>query len=1249
MIKTFPKVWVFLSFIFSGVLNSTGQVFSEFDELIGGTANSGFASRIAVHASTAVVSCEGCGTSGQVIVYEQDGAVWQAVATLTPATPETGGSFGRSVDIFNDVIAVGNAANRVYVFEKPASGWSSGTEDAVLTFSVSNTSTGERVKISENYILAMINGPTNPANNGVAAFEKPSGPWVSTSSAVRIARPFGTSSTQFGRGLTAFGDTIMVASAEGDNPAYLYFKPPGGWGGSVIFTPDVTLEASVSMNVSNVSSFVSLNELHAYVGVEGSPVHIYQRPSSGWNSLSGSSKSEDFLLSASVGASSLYGASLALVADSTLVVGDPSNNAVDIFFKGANGLWSSKTADEVVSATNSVVGDQFGIAVGLDSDLDLLIGANQSDRNSLTNTGSFYYFLGPLGVGPSFSGFSSPVATVAQGAQVEIAFSSLLSSSDATDPDGTVDGFRVHALVSGTLKIGTDAASATPFVVGTNDLIDASNNAYWTADNGVVGTGVDAFSVVAVDNSGNESTTAVNLAIDVTAFDLLLNELLINVTDVSDATNEYIEFRGTPGSVVPSGIYFLAFSGDRNAGAGRVFLVFDLSGLVIGSNGQLVLAQNGNGYNIDPGATTVLSNSSFWGGLAQDDFAFRNDSYSFLLVSAPLAPRDDLNYDPDFDGILSGDAANWSIIDGVGKIDGSEVSDIGYAPINFSVNGIGISVNTIETITGFEAYYFARNGNSTGFSAADWVIASVPGTAAANFTLGAGKTIPSVFEGQLLNHLGSENPAQINWIGVSNDWASPTNWDKGTVPGSIDYVAVSDVGQSPVITTNEEVYNLELATGASISISSGASLAIYEDFSGAGIIGADRDTQGSAGYSMIGSPIAGKNTSELNADFLYSYNGTTQTFEVPTGPMIPGEGFFVGYNAVSPTVSLHGTPNTGNVAVTIPADEFKILSNPYLAPISYAAFDAAAGSTNGNIWLWDDGGANTGADRFGDYVTVNSLGVTAATNGNTGNIFSGSIASFQGFFVKGGISGGNFIFTPSMQDLVNGNGDNSHFRIADDVQKVKLALTGNGYYNEIIVAYTGTATFELDRGMDAEKFSGNEYFAFYSMQAANRLAIQALPQLAHESTVKLGYELAEAGNYSIGLVESSMTDRISISLFDTRTGDLRDLTSEDMHFTVENAESSDDRFQLIVALESVLNIEEDLSGFKVHGNRNQLKLWDDSLSGTTEVAIYNLQGKEVFKDLVEFFDGEAQLKTSLRENQLYVLKANGQRVKFLIK
>ena len=66
---------------------------------------------------------------------------------------------------------------------------------------------------------------------------------------------------------------------------------------------------------------------------------------------------------------------------------------------------------------------------------------------------------------PTLTTFSSEIKNTDKNTEVEITFSELEAKGNETDSDGTVDAFVVKNIISGTLKIGGSAGSATVWVL----------------------------------------------------------------------------------------------------------------------------------------------------------------------------------------------------------------------------------------------------------------------------------------------------------------------------------------------------------------------------------------------------------------------------------------------------------------------------------------------------------------------------------------------------------------------------------------------------------------------------------------------------------------------------------------------------------------------------------------------------------------------------------------------------------------
>ncbi|NTV07208.1 MAG: hypothetical protein HGA81_01180 [Chlorobium limicola] len=144
-----------------------------------------------------------------------------------------------------------------------------------------------------------------------------------------------------------------------------------------------------------------------------------------------------------------------------------------------------------------------------------------ADRDGTDVVGSVETFLFADGTrssnaAPALTAFSGAIATTDEDTESVIMLDDLKARGDESDADGTVDAFVIKSVTTGSLKIGADAASATAYDATTNNTIDATLHAYWTPEPNANGT-LEAFTVVAKDNEGAESGTAVPVSVSVNA------------------------------------------------------------------------------------------------------------------------------------------------------------------------------------------------------------------------------------------------------------------------------------------------------------------------------------------------------------------------------------------------------------------------------------------------------------------------------------------------------------------------------------------------------------------------------------------------------------------------------------------------------------------------------------------------------------------------------------------------------------
>lgn len=121
-------------------------------------ANSRWGDTVKISGDTLVASCNNytnsSGHTGNVEVWTRSGTSWSFQATLTPNPTDTSGSYGRSLSIDGDTVAVGNYSyssnqGRAYIFERTGTSWS---QKKVLTAStpVASSNFGYGVSVNES-------------------------------------------------------------------------------------------------------------------------------------------------------------------------------------------------------------------------------------------------------------------------------------------------------------------------------------------------------------------------------------------------------------------------------------------------------------------------------------------------------------------------------------------------------------------------------------------------------------------------------------------------------------------------------------------------------------------------------------------------------------------------------------------------------------------------------------------------------------------------------------------------------------------------------------------------------------------------------------------------------------------------------------------------------------------------------------------------------------------------------------------
>lgn len=303
-------------------------------------------------------------------------------------------------------------------------------------------------------------------------------------------------------------------------------------------------------------------------------------------------------------------------------------------------------------------------------------------------------------------------------------------------------------------------------------------------------------------------------------------------------------------------------------------------------------------------------------------------------------------------------------------------------------------------------------------------------------------------------------------------------------------------------------------------------------------------------YSIVGSPVGAATTESLGA-VVYNYDESADYLNqdglnrfvpvITPETMSAGKGYFSAYTG---TIEVAGTTPTEQVDVALEYhtsadseaayDGFNLVANPYATLISATNFfstngPSGSGAIEGAIYLWVDGGSNTGRRTNSDYMTVNSLGNVGGDVSRAAD-YAGTIASFQGFFVKATGPAQTLSFLPTMRLTYNNyNKDKNFFRTQDEVSKIYLTLFSPSQYTSALIGFTADATAGEDPDFDAHPF-GKSSFSIASTINGQPYVIQGLP-LGYANDLTLEVTLQETSTHELVITGAS-----GYTLHDTYTG-----------------------------------------------------------------------------------------------------------------
>ena len=261
-----------------------------------------FGVSVAIHGDTIAVGAVDVllGTGGTIYMFVRPAGGWGGTlnenARLDASSAGVNPLIGFSIAFAGDSVVTNSAAlaHQLFVFDKPASGWS-----GIVPPNASpacQLTTGFLYDVAASGDVVVAGAPYEPVGRlgdvgKVCVWVKPAGGWNGSIPNVAYLLPSAPFANQaFGFALAIDGTTVLAGNQWLSEKVHAFEQPSTGWAGNV--TETAVLEASDSVLGDGLGFTISMsggkaaigapNVVYTLLGPQGA-LYVYDRPAGGWS------------------------------------------------------------------------------------------------------------------------------------------------------------------------------------------------------------------------------------------------------------------------------------------------------------------------------------------------------------------------------------------------------------------------------------------------------------------------------------------------------------------------------------------------------------------------------------------------------------------------------------------------------------------------------------------------------------------------------------------------------------------------------------------------------------------------------------------------------------------------------------------------------------------------------------------------------------------------------------------------------
>ena len=463
--------------------------------------------------------------------------------------------------------------------------------------------------------------------------------------------------------------------------------------------------------------------------------------------------------------------------------------------------------------------------------------------------------------------------------------------------------------------------------------------------------------------------------------------------------------------------------------------------------------------------------------------------------------------------------------------------------------------------------------------------------------------------------LSCETDCIYIWNGnKNNDWSDIDNWHR--INGD-DYIDLYRYEEKiiPSNLTNYPAASSAYTVAGNLTMNSGSSLIALSTFSENITY---KRTLSTNNWYLISSPVVGETIEDVISNHTFAtgsgsniglatYNTSNDTWNYftssTTGTISSGTGYAVKL-ASAGDISFSGTMKVDDTSIelTTSGNGYNLIGNPYPSYIDSGSIlsNSSSALESQTLWIW-----NQSSSSYDAKVTIDAF----------------KIAPGQGFFVKSDGDGGSVLIDEDDQS----HQSSDTFQRTDPRPEIHVTLSDDSNSKLAKIYYIDGATTGFDNGYDGPMFTGsNNSFAVYTHLVSESevvdYQIQSLPPDNYENMViPVGINAVSGSAISIEASTVDFPQGMNIYLED-KEDDSFTLLDGDANFTTTLASDLNGigRFYLHTTTGSLsaddLLISNNISIY--NSSRENLRIVGVQ-NGTAKVQLYNILGKEVFRNTFE--------------------------------